>query len=398
MALNRGDPLERIYAAMMDGGESVPVFPGYTIIERIGAGGFGVVYKAFDEKLQRICAVKLLLEDRAADPASRAAFLHEARVMARVRHPNVLAIYGILEHAGRQALCTEYIEGPPLSERVAEGPLPPLEVARVGMDLSSALQAAHAAGLVHRDVKTSNVLCDRNDRTVLADFGLGVFIAPERREAAAHGAAGSPLFMSPEQLAGGRVDARSDIFSLGVVLYNASTTVFPHTADDIPTLIERVATMTPPPLTARMPDFPPALQAVIMRALGKDPDARYQTAAAMGEALEACCREAAQARKTAGRRDTPRRSAKFAALLGAGAVLAAVLALWPGPDAEAPVFQVHAVPLADTVHGPAAPAARADGAKRLSVSFRADRDLRVYAIREYTETKKYLLCPPPGGG
>ncbi len=399
MPSNENDPLDRIYEAMLDSRGEVPrpEFPGYRLGEAVGAGGFGIVYKAFDETLQRTCAVKLLLENRAADPASRAAFLHEARALARVRHPNVLAVYGVLEHAGTQALCTEFIEGPALSERVAEGPLSPGEVVRVGIDLCGALDAVHAAGIVHRDVKTSNVLCDRGGRTVLADFGLGVFLSPDRANTCTQGAAGSPLFMSPEQLSGTHVDARGDIYSLGVVLYNMSTTGFPHTAEDVATLIDRVADEAPVPVTTLMPDFPPALSAVIMRAMEKDPDRRYQTAAAMGEALEDCVRRAEGRGDAAAAQPgaAPRR--RFVATTAALLLLAAAAAWLALPD-RAPGFHVQAGARVHSADGRVRPTERARAGERVSLEFSADRDVCLYAIQEDRKGKKFLLFPASAGG
>jgi serine/threonine protein kinase len=145
------------------------------VIEELGSGGFAVVYRAREEHLQRDVALKVLHSDVAVEVKARERFLREARALARVRHPNVLVIHGILEHEGEMALFTELVDGPSLAKVLEDrGPLAEEDVLRIGIAVCHALAAVHSAGIVHRDVKTSNTLLDRSGRVVLADFGLGI--------------------------------------------------------------------------------------------------------------------------------------------------------------------------------------------------------------------------------
>jgi serine/threonine protein kinase len=226
-----------------------PSFSGHEVLDEIGEGGFGLVYRARDKKLERDVALKVLLPLPGGDGGAGARFLNEARALARVRHPNVVTLYGILEENGAKALSTELIRGRSLDRVIQEeGPLQPAEAARIGIDVARALEAVHAAGVIHRDVKSTNVMLEDGGRTVLADFGLGVFLSRPGPDGAAGSAAGAPLFMSPEQARGGPVDPRTDIYSLGVLLYHILSGDFPHRADDIETLFARVRERKAAPL------------------------------------------------------------------------------------------------------------------------------------------------------
>src|SRR5688572_7138265 len=203
---------------------TMPSFPGYAVVEKLGSGAFVAVYRARDEQLGRDVALKVLLPGAAMDARARQRFLDEARALASVRHPNVLAIHSVLEANGRIGLVMELIEGQSFDEIIQEsGPFSAGEASRVGAELCRALAAVHAAGLVHRDVKLSNILRERGGRIVLTDFGLGVFITRETESETRGLVAGSPLFMAPEQARGEDVDARTVLYALGVVLYHLTT-------------------------------------------------------------------------------------------------------------------------------------------------------------------------------
>jgi hypothetical protein len=274
---------------------AAPRFPGFEVLDKAGQGGFGAVYRARDLKLDREVALKVLLpQAQGASPpgpyaTAKARFLHEAKALARVRHPNVLAIHSVLEEDDRIALVTELIQGQPLSEVLEQqGPLSAGEAAQTGVEICRALAAVHAAGLVHRDVKTPNVLRERGGRIVLADFGLGVFLAEGKNVETCDFVAGSPLFMAPEQIRGEAIHPRVDLYSLGIVLYNLSTGKFPVTARSIPELFGKIKTGALTPLRDARPDLPEAFTQVVTKALSLDPDARFQSAGEMEQALLAC--------------------------------------------------------------------------------------------------------------
>jgi len=252
--------------------------------ERLGEGAFGEVFRAHDPTLGRDVALKLRRSD-AAGPAR--AWLGEARRLARVSHPNVLAVLGVAEHDGRAGLWTELVQGETLEARLArEGPLPPREVALVGVDLCRALAAVHAEGLVHGDVKTTNVMCERGaearhpGRIVLMDFGAGQEGPP------ASPAMWTPLVTAPELLRGGEAGVASDQYALGVLLYRLLTARWPFEATSVAELVDRAA-QAPPPLRELRPDVPAALHDAVLRSLAREPGSRHANLSAFERALAA---------------------------------------------------------------------------------------------------------------
>ena len=407
------DPLERIYRDMIGvapAPASEVAFPGFTIRGALGAGGFGVVYRAREERLQRDVALKVLRRDAALDGRRRERFFVEARVLARVRHPNVLVIHGVLEHEGEMALCTELIEGASLARLLDEnGRLEEDDAIRVGIEACNALNAVHAAGIVHRDVKTGNLLLEHSGRVVLADFGLGALSPrPEVGQGSAS-RAGSPNFMSPEQAGGVPVDFQSDIYSLGVVLYNLVTGAFPFEADEVPELLRRIREEEPVPLERRRPDLSPGFAAVVRRAMAKDPGGRFPSAHEMEQALRRVLGAPASA---------PAREAHRAALTASLVVLACLAPLWgwwlwrpgfaPAPEA-APVALRLAVEVEesgelsgarDRAGDAESRAEESPGGQRLRrvrLMLGAERPLHVYLLQEDARGRKYLLFPDGGG-
>jgi serine/threonine-protein kinase len=254
------------------------------IRERVGAGVFGEVYRAYDDQLQREVALKLLRTGvRSADRLA-AKVLHEGRLLARVRHPNVVAVYGVESHADRVGLWMEYIRGCTLEQLLRrQGLFGGREAALLGQDLCRALAAVHAAGLIHRDVKTQNVMREEGGRVVLMDFGTGT-PAGDEETAAPRGAAGTPLYLAPELLNGGEATVASDIYSLGVLLYHLVTAAYPLTATSMDALRAAHASGRRRLHDAR-PDLPDAFVQVVERALSTNPEERFVSAGAMQEAL-----------------------------------------------------------------------------------------------------------------
>ena len=291
-----------------------------TLLELVSAGASGEVWRAWDVWLEREVALKFLLTVHGpeAGEAEDAKLLDEARVLARVRHTGVVALYGIAEHDGRVGMWMELLRGHTLEMEIERrGGLPPREVVRIGLELCRALEAVESAGLVHRDIKPANIVLDTGGRTVLTDFGLG------RRLALANqvvwGSSGTPLFMSPELLAGEPATARSDLYALGVTLRWALTGQPPFRARNLEELLVEAAAGPSTKLSAERPDVPLSLIQPIERAMAPQVEARYASATQFAEALESALRDMSTKGSRARRR---RRRTAFAtaviALLGIG--------------------------------------------------------------------------------
>jgi serine/threonine-protein kinase len=256
----------------------------YEILGPLGAGGMGEVYLAHDTKLDRRVALKFLSHDLCLQPGYRARFERETRAIAKIDHPNIVAVHDVGDHEGRPFLVMQYIEGPSLKRLPRGKDLPFERLLDLGAQICDGLQAAHAAGVVHRDIKPSNILVDAHSRARIVDFGLAYLTGDDdaTRTAAIVGTVG---YMSPEQVRGDEVDRRSDIFSLGVVLYELATGHLPFVATSGVAYLHAVTYDEPSPLTEYRDDAPPALCAVIEKALEKDPALRHQTAADLADDL-----------------------------------------------------------------------------------------------------------------
>ena len=251
------------------------------LLEKIGEGSFGDVYHAHDPWLDRDLALKLLKPATTTDvPTAR--IVREARALARVHHPNVVTVHGADVHDGRVGLWMELVRGQTLEGLLAlQGPFGPAEAAVIGQDLCNALAAVHGAGLVHRDVKTANVMRESGGRLVLMDFGSG-----QLSEAAAPGrGAGTPLYLAPEVLAGGRATPQSDIYALGVLLYRLVTAEYPIEAASVDQLRAAHERGERRRLYDARPDLPKGFVAVVERALDADPQRRYTSVGEMQTAL-----------------------------------------------------------------------------------------------------------------
>ena len=256
----------------------------YELIERIGGGGMGVVYKGRDTRLGRTVALKFLPRHHAANPAARARLLAEARTASALDHPNIGVVYEIGEtDDGRQFIAMAWYDGETLKDKARQGPLAVSEVVDISIQLSRALSAAHATGIIHRDVKPANVIITRSGTAKLVDFGIAKLISEDNDQR--HAAAGTVAYMSPEQTLGTGVDTRTDVWSLGVLLYEllAGRRPFQGESDDL--LVSAIRDATPPPIAFLRPDVPPALSGVVERCLQKNPADRYQTAGDLCDAL-----------------------------------------------------------------------------------------------------------------
>lgn len=261
----------------------------YVIERAVGAGGMGTVLLARDVALDRLVAIKVVSSDVVLTTGVRERFLREARTVAKLRHPNIVAVHSAGEAAGMLYFVMEYVDGESLRERlVRDGPLDPAAATRLVRELAGALEHAHATGIVHRDLKPENVLLERGTGTArLTDFGVARAFSEsgDERLTGTGMTIGTPRYMSPEQATGERaIDGRSDVYSLGLLAYEALTgrPVFDGSG---PTVIVKQITERPEPLATRVPGVSAGLATAIDRALEKEPDARWPSAGAMRDAL-----------------------------------------------------------------------------------------------------------------
>jgi serine/threonine protein kinase/tetratricopeptide (TPR) repeat protein len=247
----------------------------YTILEEIGRGGMGVVYKAHDSTLQRDVALKFVPDDQSSD--ARARFLREARAASRLNHRNIVSIHAI-EQGERDFIVMEYVKGLSLRDALASDTLAPDEAARIASEIASALVTAHNAGVVHRDIKPENILLEDDGTPKVLDFGIAK-VEGSAQLTQTDATLGTVAYMSPEQSRGEPVDRRSDIFSLGVILYEMIAGMSPFKGSYPAETTFRIINEDPDPLAKHRPDIADALQAIVTKCLEKKPDDRYQSAA-----------------------------------------------------------------------------------------------------------------------
>lgn len=253
----------------------------YEVREHIGEGATSTVYRGMDTMLDREVALKVLLPH--VRETTRKRFFQEANAAARLNHPNIMAIYDRGEHQGRHFLVIEYVDGKPLTDYI---PAPPDVVVAIGMQMAAALEYAHERDIIHRDIKPANIKVTPEGKVKIMDLGLAR--PREAKRVTAPGMViGTPAYISPEQAKGEPLDRRTDIYSLGIVLYEMATGQLPFNADDITALLLQHVQQAPPPPRLIVPDLPVQLEQAILKTLEKKTNRRFQSARALAEALQA---------------------------------------------------------------------------------------------------------------
>lgn len=265
----------------------------YTIIEKLGEGGMGVVYKAEDTKLSRLVALKFLPPHLSANEEDKSRFVQEAKAAAALNHPNICTIYGIEESGNSTFIAMEYVEGQTLHDKGLNLPLK--QSIEIGIQLADGLAAAHEKGIVHRDIKSENIMLQKDGRVRIMDFGLAR-IKSASRLTKVGSTVGTTGYMSPEQVQGMESDHRSDIFSLGVILYELFAGQSPFKGAHETAINYEIVNVDPEPISAVKPDFDAQLDAIVMECLAKDPAERSQSAAEVAKDLRHAKRESSRSR------------------------------------------------------------------------------------------------------
>ena len=319
----------------------------YRILEQLGAGGMGIVYKAEDTRLGRAVALKFLPENLARDPQALERFRREAHAASALNHPNISTIHDIGEQNGVPFMAMEFIDGQTLRQFIGGKPLPVERILDLSIQLADALDAAHAQGIIHRDIKPGNVFVTRRGQAKILDFGLAKLVG--RQSALGTNSpqasleepvsivgviSGTPSYMSPEQVRGDDLDTRTDLFALGLLIYEMATGRQAFAGKSGGAIIEAILTRTPVAIRSLNPDLPPQLEDIVNKLLERERERRYQTAAAVREDLRALRRELETGHTASGTiAQTPaaRSRPSYATLaVGAGALLVVgmVLGIW----------------------------------------------------------------------
>jgi serine/threonine-protein kinase len=315
-------------------------FGRYEVISELGKGAMGVVYNAHDPRIDRFVALKALRRDYAGDEYFVQRFFKEAVAIGRLSHPHIVTVYDVGQDQGTIFIAMELLKGDPLSDLLKKKAFGINDIISIGVQVASALDYAHGRGIVHRDIKPANIMLTEDDQVKITDFGIAhIEDVSSTLQTQAGEILGTPVYMSPEQVLGKTPDGRSDIYGLGVILYELAVGKRPFAGPNMAVIFDQVTRMTPPAPASVMPSTPRALSDLIMKCLEKNPERRFQTGREVAEALGRCRvseAPAASPRPPGTRRGGPLKAVSAAVLVLVTAGAAGWYFFSPFPDTTTP--------------------------------------------------------------